>query len=290
MAVAENGYISKGGRLAARLSRPESRVIMVVGGADTGKTAFVGELSGLLSDGAIVGVLDLDMGQSHIGPPTTIAWGKVEGGFKGWDAIKAEDIYFTGALSPPGNLLPAIVGAKKVLDLAMPKCEKLVIDTTGLIAGPLGRVFKHYKIELLDPDIIIGLERASELEHILGPLKFDKRTVIRLKTHKSVSYKTPAARAGYREEAFRRYFLDARQIEVGLDRVGVRHTRADEGGSLTGRIVSLRSGDRDLALGFAVKRPMKEKNLVIRTPLERGEKFTTVLIGEAAVPQGILDA
>lgn len=288
--MAENGYFRNGSRLAARLRERGSRVIMVVGGPDTGKTTFIEELSGLLSERAAVAVLDLDMGQSHIGPPTTIAWGRVEGGFKGWNNIRAEDIYFTGTLSPPGNLLPALVGAKKVLDLAVSRCEKLVIDTTGLIAGPLGRVFKHYKIELLNPDVIIGLERASELDHILGPLKSGKRTIIRLKTRKAVSYKTPAARAGYRQEAFRRYFLDSRQVEIRLDRVGVRHTRADEGGTTVGRIISLRDGDKDLALGFVVRRSMQGNSLVIRAPLESKVRFTTVLIGEAVVPEGILNA
>ncbi|MDO8426828.1 MAG: Clp1/GlmU family protein [Deltaproteobacteria bacterium] len=281
-------YLRKETTILTRLLEPKVRVIMVIGGPDTGKTAFVESLSGFLSERASTAILDLDMGQSHIGPPTTIAWGKVEGGFKGWDRVKAEDFYFTGALSPPGNLVPSIVGAKRVLDLALPECEKLVIDTTGLIAGALGRLFKLYKIELLSPDIIIGLERDAELGHILDPLKFDKRPVVRLKVDEAVSYKSPDIRAEHRAEMFRGYFLNSGTIEVNLSKAGVRYTRGDEGGDLTGRIVSLRSGDKDLALGAVERHEIKKNSLLIRTPLKKGAKFTTVIIGEAAIPPGII--
>jgi polynucleotide 5'-kinase involved in rRNA processing len=52
---------------------PGSRIIMVIGGADTGKTTLVEGIADMLSMKTTVGIVDLDMGQSHIGIPTTIA-------------------------------------------------------------------------------------------------------------------------------------------------------------------------------------------------------------------------
>jgi len=50
----------------------QARSIMIVGGADTGKTSLIEALADLLSRDSRMGILDLDMGQSHIGPPTTL--------------------------------------------------------------------------------------------------------------------------------------------------------------------------------------------------------------------------
>lgn len=68
--------------LMERLSGEGPLVIMVVGGIDTGKTTLVEVLSDYLSKRAPTGVVDLDMGQSHIGPPSTVAWAAVDGGLK----------------------------------------------------------------------------------------------------------------------------------------------------------------------------------------------------------------
>lgn len=59
---------------------PENSTIMVLGGADTGKTTLIEYLADLLANKFSVGIVDCDTGQSHIGPPTTIAWGRVGGG------------------------------------------------------------------------------------------------------------------------------------------------------------------------------------------------------------------
>jgi polynucleotide 5'-hydroxyl-kinase GRC3/NOL9 len=140
----------KDNKIVRELCNNRNRLIMVMGGSDTGKTTLV-----------------LDMGQSHIGPPTTIAWGRAGKKFQNWSDIAVKDFYFTGTLSPAGNLLPSVVGAKLITDRALSMCHKAVVDTTGLISDPVGRVLKQYKIELLSPDIIIALEKSGELDHIL---------------------------------------------------------------------------------------------------------------------------
>lgn len=55
---------------------------MILGGSDTGKTSLVEYIANLLVSKFKVGIVDCDMGQSHIGPPTTIAWGRVGNGLK----------------------------------------------------------------------------------------------------------------------------------------------------------------------------------------------------------------
>ncbi len=264
------------------ISSGRARSIMLVGGADTGKTAVAGRLLERLSMGGEAGALDLDTGQSHIGPPAAMAWGMVKGGFRGWEEIAVEGFYFTGALSPPGNLLPSLAGAKLLMDAALQRCERLVIDTTGLITGSIGRIYKQYKIDLLSPDVVVGIEREGELGHILDAYRFQSRPrVFRIGVPPRAVPKGAATRAEWRAERFREYFKDAREVEIETGSVGLRFTKGD-GDGLEGRLLSFRDdAQKDLALGYITEDRLQEGRLAVRTPLPPGAAFTTIIIGAA---------
>src|SRR5512143_4154216 len=109
------------------LSDVRNRLIMVIGGSDTGKTTLIEFLADFLSAKTKVGIVDLDMGQSHIGPPTTIAWGRVSGRFRDWKDIPVEDFYFTGTVTPFGSLVPSVAGAKLITDRALSSVRKVIV-------------------------------------------------------------------------------------------------------------------------------------------------------------------
>lgn len=270
-------------RVLKKVSARSARKIMLLGGSDAGKTTLAEALSDILSRKGRTGILDLDMGQSHIGPPTTLAWGLLEGGFKSWERIKAEEIYFTGALSPPGNMLPSIAGARLLMDNALARCSKLIIDTTGLISGPLGRLYKQYKVDLLRPDVILAVQETGELEHIISPYRLMRRPVIvRLPASPLAMAKGIPMRTGHREALFRAYFGGARSFEVDTYSCGVRYTREDDSATLEGRLISFRDRmDKDICLGI-IERADNGK-LIVRSPLKAGVEYSCIVIGRASV-------
>jgi polynucleotide 5'-hydroxyl-kinase GRC3/NOL9 len=273
-------------RILSVLRDPRNRLILVLGGSDSGKTTFVSRLADRLSRGTIVGIVDLDAGQSRIGPPTTVGWGKVEGGFQGWDSIPVEGFFFTGALSHAGNLLPAVVGAKCVTEAALAACRKVVVDTSGLTAGPIGRVLKQNKIDLLAPDVVLAFERGSELGPILDPFALHEvPRVFRFPVPAGVSLKSPERRVRHRRDLFNAYFADARTVAVSLDAVGIRFTREPEAWEterFAGRLVSFRDGrNRDLALGMIEDFAPRSRRLRIRTPLAADIPIAGLVVGTA---------
>ncbi len=276
----------KEAHIVKKMRDHRNKLIMVIGGSDTGKTTLIECIADLLAKETKVGIVDLDMGQSHIGLPTTIAWGKIKGEFKGWSRIPVEDFYFTGSLSPPGSLLPAIVGARLITDKAISSCQKVVVDTTGLITGPVGQALKQFKIELLCPDMILALEQSRELGRILDGFKFQKyRSIYRLPVPAQVDSKRIAKRTRYRLERFKSYFTGAHTLEISFDDVGIRFTRESVRFStveLKDRIVSFRDErNRDIALGKVEKINMRDKKCFIRSPISRDAKFSTLVIGIA---------
>jgi polynucleotide 5'-hydroxyl-kinase GRC3/NOL9 len=279
---------TKNASLHEAIMDPRNRLIMVMGGSDTGKTTLVEAVVDLLSEQAGVGIVDLDMGQSHIGPPTTIAWGKTEGGFQDWEGIGVEGFYFTGSLTPMGNLLPVVAGAKLMTEKALSSCGKVVVDTTGLIAEPAGRVLKQYKIDTLSPDVILALEHSRELGPTLDAFRFHKHPKIhRLQVPDQVTTKSMLKRSNYRLRKMEYYFRHASTREVSLEEVGIRFTRGPSGFGrmeLKNRVVSFRDKDnRDIALGIIRGIQLKDNLLSVLTPLGSEKKISAIVIGSTEI-------
>lgn len=200
-------------------------VTMVIGASDTGKTTLVTRLAGALATrGLAVGVVDADLGQSEIGPPTTIGLGRVTGALEHLAQAEVVALHFVGVTSPAANLLGAVIGARRMLDRAKSLgLQRVVVDTSGLVAGSLGRSLKQAKIDLLDPDLVVCLERADECEHIVsGYAAGGRPAILRLPASARVRPRTAEDRRRHRQERLDVYFRLARPVALELDRVTVR--------------------------------------------------------------------
>jgi polynucleotide 5'-hydroxyl-kinase GRC3/NOL9 len=198
---------------------------MVIGASDTGKTTLVTKLAGALAARAFsVGVVDADLGQSEIGPPTTIGLGRVTDASQRLAQAEVVAIHFVGVTSPAANLLGALIGARRMLDRAKRLgFQRVVVDTSGLVAGSLGRTLKQAKIELLDPDLVVCLQRADESEHIVSAYAQGGRPeILRLAAAPEVRPRSAEDRRRHRQERLEAYFRAARPLALDLDRVSVR--------------------------------------------------------------------
>ncbi len=122
--------------------------------------------------------------------------------------------YFIGATSPAGHLLPMIVGLRHLLDITRAAC--IIINTTGFIHGP-GRGLKGYKIEAVQPDVIVALEHGRELRALLQAYRHYR--IVRLPPSAHATTKTPEQRRAARERAFGAYFAAAPSVELALRQV-----------------------------------------------------------------------
>lgn len=148
---------------------------MAIGGMDSGKTTFCKMVAAVgIRMGKSVAYLDTDVGQTTVGPPTAIGLRYVssEADLEPNALGRADALYFVGATSPQGHLLPLVVGAAKLAAQARESgAEVILVDTGGLIGGTLGQILKFHKVEALRPDWVIGFQRGAELEPILGDVR-----------------------------------------------------------------------------------------------------------------------
>ena len=146
--------------------------ILFIGDTDTGKTTLLKKFAKTLIFQKIpVSIVDCDIGQSFIGPPTTISFIKLKKKVYNFFPFP-EKFYFTGVISPADNIVSFLGGIEKMSKI----CErgnngKILIDTTGFIKDNLAIEVKIHKIEIFSPDFIILLERKDELLPIKRFLK-----------------------------------------------------------------------------------------------------------------------
>jgi len=199
---------------AGQIVQHQWRKVLVIGAIDRGKSTYCAFLSQrCLAAGLRVAVVDTDIGQKAIGPPATLTLGYPEAA-QSLAEVPPVAWYFIGATSPAGHLLPMIVGLRHLLDITRAPC--IIMNTTGFIHGP-GRVLKGYKIEAVQPDVIVALEQGRELRALLQAYRHYR--IVRLLPSVHATTKTPEQRRAARERGFGAYFAAAHTVELALRQV-----------------------------------------------------------------------
>src|SRR5713101_6858164 len=94
-------------------------VIVVIGASDAGKTTLVTALgSALASRGERVGVVDSDVGQSEIGPPTTVGLGRMAARVTRLSDAEPIAFQFVGVSSPARDIRGVAEAARRMVDRA----------------------------------------------------------------------------------------------------------------------------------------------------------------------------
>jgi polynucleotide 5'-hydroxyl-kinase GRC3/NOL9 len=190
--------------LAERLADAPWRRLVVLGATDVGKSSFCRFLGGMLAQqGERVGLLDTDLGQKMIGPPACVTLGS-------WSAdgdLQLDRIRFVGEASPAANMAGVIAASARLANAAT--CDRLIVNTSGLVHGP-GVALKRWKLDALDPCQVVAIARAGELEPVLAPLP----RVHRLRPSPEARRKSPAVRERNRRLALLAALGDCRAVAV----------------------------------------------------------------------------
>jgi len=215
-------------------------VCIVLGAVDTGKSTFCSLLaSAAARAGKRAAVVDADVGQSDVGPPACVSMGLLTRPIQRLAELSVSALHFVGSTSPPGHLLPAVVGARLMVEAAQrADAHLVVVDTTGLITGALARALKTSKIDALHPNHLVALQRRGEVEHLLAAYTRARRPAIhRLPVSAHAQVRPREQRTAARQAAFERYFQSAVDTELALSEVAIQGSMWRSGQPLPGHMV-----------------------------------------------------
>ena len=165
--------------------------MLFIGGLDAGKSTLARATAAYaLKLGRTVAYLDADVSQKTVGPPATVGLKHVrEPDDLTLERLShADALGFVGSTSPQGHLLPLAGALARLRDRAHAEGSDLVVvDTSGMVSGIWGQLVKYYKVDMLEPDLVVGLQRGEELEPVLGVLqRFFGVEIVTLPVHPGV--------------------------------------------------------------------------------------------------------
>ena len=238
-------------KLASQVVKPQ-QIVLVIGATDAGKSTFCRFLADFaLAKGFKVACVDADVGQSQIGPPTTIGVKSFvprsetqlsseqepildrgphpllrrDGQNRGENGIvfdgTADRLYFVGDVSPKGHFLETLAGIRLMVDSAREAdADFIIVDTTGYVHDPPAVILKQHKIELIRPNHLICIGRSTEFEQITACYSRQEWLNIHyLLPHRSVRLKNSHTRSRYRKDRFDMYFSESSVQQLPFEQI-----------------------------------------------------------------------
>ena len=263
-------------------------LVFVLGENDTGKSSLCRYLvSYLQGQGRRLAWIDADLGQSHLGPPTSVGMTLLPPPGKGEGPLW---IRFVGSTSPVGHLIQSLVAVRIMVDKAIQlKVDGIILDTCGYVSGRVAAEFKFQKIELVKPTHLIALERRKELAVLLKNFSARRSLLLRrFSVPEYIPYKSRVQRAEYRRERFKKYFQESAAINFMFRGMGLHgHIPSFRNlGDWTGLLIGFCDEMNDtMALGIVQEVDLQQKQVSCLTPLRSIEKVRSIQFGSLYLDQ-----
>ena len=262
--------------------RPGTSILM--GTTDSGKSTLARYLiQELLMKNITIALVDTDIGQSSLGVPGTICM-KVFRTSSDYHEFFPDMISFIGALNPSEKIPQVIPSAKTMVNAARDLgAASTIVDTTGLVHGPVGRDIKIGKIRALEPEHVIAIQAHDELEHILSCI--EGISIYRLAPSRLVKKRSREARIQYRHNKYKEYFKGAGTISRDLK--GLSFMYNDKPFDITaksiqeGSLVGLSHNGETHALGIIEE--VQSQSILVTSPLDHLNDINSIIVGDIIV-------
>ncbi len=201
---------------AAQVLQRQRGVCVIVGEVDSGKSSLCTFLANkCLEDTGKVGVVDADVGQADIGPPTTISSSVVQAPIIGLHKAAAEISFFIGDTSPsfvPDKVVTLATRLKKRMTSS---ADTVLVNTDGWLTEFNALRHKQLLLEEIQPDLVIGLSRSDQaIDPLLDRAKFAS---LRLPSSPFARIRSKEERKKAREAGYRRFLQGSHKLGISQE-------------------------------------------------------------------------
>jgi|UniRef100_A0A7V5XZB8 polynucleotide 5'-kinase involved in rRNA processing len=198
--------------------------VLILGRGSVGKTFFTTYLANEgYKKGLKTGVLDMDIGQSNIGPPTTMGIGILEREINSLYEVPPKEIYFTGAISPayPFAQKNIFFGLKKLLSKDFNLDLFIVESISYLRDKDFMSMLLSLEMEIISPKYVVIIIKPSDISknQSVDDYLSEKDTeeggkIFTISGPEGIKAKTPNKRKRFRIESWLRYLKDGKKYLV----------------------------------------------------------------------------
>ena len=212
--------IPVGWKEASQLSLSVPGALVILGDVDSGKSTFSTYLANQLShQGGSVSVIDGDVGQADIGPPTTISVARLREPVFDLQKLHPETSLFIGDTSPSMVSEKVLKGLVRLRDIAIKDSDLVIVNTDGWVSGEEAFRYKKQLVESIRPNLLIGIDEAGELRKLLD---WPDCTVLRLGRSAFARTRSREERKRAREFGYQRFLREARPVNFSLHDLKLR--------------------------------------------------------------------
>jgi len=260
--------------------------VMVMGGVDSGKTSFCAYLANRsLKEKLKVAVIDGDLGQSDIGPPSTVGFSHVTKPIKDLFEMEVESACFIGVTTPSLAVSKVIEELTTLKDRALEtSVDFLIVNTDGWVEGEDAVKYKVQLAEKAAPDIVVGIQQADELTPILTVLKETMR-IVAIDSPVAIRKRSREKRKTLRELGYKKYLKNAKVQLFHLSQVKIKDVLSEGWENLTEEqaeedlLVALQDTQLNfLGIGILYGIDFERGLVKVYTPVS--ENVSTILVGK----------
>jgi len=179
----------------------------VVGGVDVGKSTrctFRAKRRARGQRGAAV--VDADIGQTDLGPPTTMAAGNVTKPVPNLSLIEPSERLFIGSTSPSRVTSKVIRGIKRLIDRHTEPGRLVIVNTDGWVDGDEATEYKAQMLREVQPDITLGIGDTTRISQIV---EATRQAALLVGSPDTVKGRTHVDRKELRGLGYRKYLANA---------------------------------------------------------------------------------
>ncbi len=257
---------------------------LVIGSSDTGKTTLAAAIAKHATSSQPIGIVDADIGQSHIGPPTTVGWAVVDNPQIDFSQLAIGGISFVGDIAPTGHLLQLTAAIIQCVQQSSKLAEVIIIDTPGFIYEPAASSLWWTMQRILQPELILAVERNDELSDILSGLQYRNSKLERIKCPPQLPTKSPQERRKYRQNQWNDYFRHSCIYNIKLSDVAVQISRNSSSKNLVNRLIALNDGKgTDMSIGLITNWQRDNDIIEVRSPQLDIQQIRSLAIGDITI-------
>lgn len=254
---------------------------LFLGRSDSGKTTLIRFLVRELAAGGVdVALVDADIGQSSLGLPGTVSRRTFRAPLPEADHVQWEHLCFLGSVTPAPILTLLAAETGRMVKASRQEAPLTLVDTTGLVDGPLGRALKLAKIRAVSPELVVAVAIGAELDHIL--LAMPDIATIRLAPSRMVQRRTPGQRIRFRHGKLAAHLHGAREMLLATRRLTFLHRGTPVHPLFTppelGTVVGLNHAAETRALGVVTEADADSITVLSSLPSLRG--IDRVIVGD----------
>lgn len=224
-------------------------------------------------------VIDADIGQADIGPPTTTSSSTVSNNIFSLQELRPEKAHFIGATSPPSVEEKHIQSIFHLSQYLPSRDTITIVNTDGWVREEKAVKHKLQLLSTLQPNLVLGLSIDHELDPILDQ---QRSPVLRLEASRFARTRTREERKKAREEGYRRFLKNSHNLEFRISKVKLRmfnlpqQQHIDQSSSHRGTLAGLLDSCGAL---LSIARVLEISNGIIRITTAAQEPPTTVELG-----------